>query len=196
MSAHRGTPASRRPAGMACLALLLLLLVPAFARAGLRPDLEGTIGSSFAVLGSPDDGGTSGSLSLLWPVAGGLRFGVMVHADDAGSVLSQEFDTDSARVTIETSHRMAMGASWRLDVERRWRRLRPFASATLGWSRVSDDVRGKIYSHVGSVGFSLGGGARVAVSPHVACGAFVRYHRLFNDREGRFVSAGLDLYWR
>jgi hypothetical protein len=69
-------------------------------------------------------------------------------------------------------------------------------SVTYGAVVVADDVRGKRLSQVGSAVFSVGAGTRVAVSPHVAVGLSARYHRLFNDREGRFVSAGLDLSWR
>jgi hypothetical protein len=194
------------PIAWACAAALLLL-APAVARAAKlsKPAVEGTFGGSFAVSGtSPTDGGTSASLSLLWPVREssdkrfGLRAGIMGHLDDAGSVM------DSVRVDgvaleggeVEQWHRMAYGASVRLDLERLGSRFRPFFGGTLGWSRVADDVRGDVFSQADCVGFSLGGGARVVVSPHVGLGGFARYHRLFNDRMGRFMSAGLDVSWR
>jgi peptide/nickel transport system permease protein len=60
----------------------------------------------------------------------------------------------------------------------------------------ADDLRGKRLSSVGSAGFSLAAGVRWQLGRYVGLGAVVRYHRLFNDREGRFMSAGLDCAWR
>ncbi len=74
--------------------------------------------------------------------------------------------------------------------------MTPFASATWGFYRVTDDVRGDELDSVGSTGFSLAMGARRPLGRHFALGAVVRYHRLFNDRLGRLMSAGLDCAWR
>jgi hypothetical protein len=136
----------------------------------------------------------------MWPVAPRISFGVMLHGDDAGSTVDSLRDEQGHGLDygkIEQVHRAAWGASWRLDAEAPARfRATPFASATWGYYRVADDLRGEKISSVGSAGFSLAAGARWQLGRYVALGAVVRYHRLFNDREGRFMSAGLDCAWR
>jgi hypothetical protein len=182
-------------------ALAAVLLAPGVARAGAwRPQWSGSVGSSFAVLGVPSSGGSSASVAAMWPVAPRLSCGVMLHGDDAGSTvdsLRDEHGHGLAYGKIEQVHRAAWGASWRLDAAapERFGAI-PFASATWGYYRVADDLRGRTLSSVGSTGFSLAAGARWPIGRHVALGAVVRYHRLFNDREGRFMSAGLDCAWR
>jgi hypothetical protein len=183
------------------IALAALWLAPGVAWAGAwRPELGGSLGSSFAVHGAPSNGGTSASLSALWPVAPRLTLGVMLHGDDAGSTVDSLRDGQGRGLAygrIEQIHRAAWGASWRLDASARKRfGATPFASATWGYYRVADDLRGVEQSSVGSTGFSLGAGARWPLGRHFALGAVVRYHRLFNDREGRFMSAGFDCAWR
>ena len=178
-------------------ALAAVLLAPGVARAGAwRPELSGTLGKSFAVLGEPSGGGSSASLAAMWPVASRLSFGVMLHGDDAGSTVDSLRDEQGQGLPygkIEQVHRAAWGASWRLDAAAPARfGVIPFASATWGYYRIVDDLRGDVISSVGSTGFSLAAGARWPIGPHFALGAVVRYHRLFNDLEGRFMSAGLD----
>ena len=183
------------------VALVVALLVPGGARAGARgPELIGSLGGSFAVLGLPSGGGSSASLAAMWPVTRRLAFGVMVHGDDAGSTVDSLRDEQGRGLVygkIEQLHRAAWGVSWRFDAAAPARLgVTPFASATWGYYRVNDDVRGNELGSVGSTGFSLAGGARRLLGGHFALGAVVRYHRLFNDREGRFMSAGLDCAWR
>ncbi len=182
-------------------ALAALLLAPGVARAGAwRPVLGGSVGSSFAVLGQPSGGGSSVSLSAMWPVAPRFSFGAMLHGDDAGSTVDSLRDEQGrglASGKIEQVHRAAWGASWRLDAAAPARfGVVPFASASWGYYRIADDLRGVELGSFGSTGFSLAAGARRPLGRHVAVGAAVRYHRLFNDREGRFMSAGLDFVWR
>jgi hypothetical protein len=182
-------------------ALAAVLLAPGEAWAGApRPVLSAALGRSFAVLGVPSGGGASVSLAALWPVAPRLSFGVMLHGDDAGSTVDSLRDEQGQGLPygeIEQLHRAAWGASWRLDAEAPARfGMIPFASATWGYYRIVDDLRGEVLSSVGSTGFSLGAGARKPLGRHVMLGAVVRYHRMFNDLEGRFMSAGLDCAWR
>jgi len=181
-------------------ALVAVLLVPGGARAAAwLPDVAGTAGSTFAVTGTPSGGGGSISLGALWPVEHGLSFGLGLFADDLGEQMGRLTDpkdgSDLGAVSVR--HRWALAGAWRLDarlVERGpWR---PYASATWGYYRVRDDVRGVRLGNVGSTGFSLAGGLRWAATPHSAFGGSVRYHRLFNDRAGRYVSAGIDWSWR
>jgi hypothetical protein len=165
-----------------------------------RPALVGSAGGTFAVLGEPADGGASVSLAAMWPVTERLSFGVMVHGDDAGSrvdSLRGESGAGLAFGKIEQIHRAVWGVSWRLDASARPHfGLTPTASATWGAYRVADDARGSDLGHVGSTGWSLAGGLRRDLAPHFTLGAYVRYHRLFNDLEGRFMSAGLEGIWR
>jgi hypothetical protein len=183
------------------IALAVVLLAPGVTRAGAwGPELSGSAGSSFAVLGTPQGGGASLSLSAMWPVVPRLSFGVMFHGDDAGSTVDSLRDAQGrgrAYGKIEQVHRAAWGASWRLDAAAPARLgVTPFASATWGYYRVTDDLRGDPVGSIGSTGFSLAAGARRPLGGHFALGAVVRYHRLFNDREGRFMSAGLECAWR
>jgi hypothetical protein len=197
---RRTMPAQAGRTGWTWIALLAVLLVPGTARAAAwRPDVSASLGGTFAVLGVPSGGGSSASLSAMWPVTRRLSFGVTVHGDDAGSTVDSLRDAQGHGLSygkVEQLHRAAWGASWRLDAAAApWAGVTPYASATWGYYRVADDERGAPVSHVGSTGFSLGAGVRQPLGHHFALGAFVRYHRLFNDREGRFVSAGLDGTW-
>jgi hypothetical protein len=176
-------------------------MIPVAARAGAwRPELAGSLGGTFMVLGLPNEGGSSASLAVLWPVAPHFSFGVAMHGDDAGSVVDSLRDGNGhglAYGKVEQLHRTAWGASWRMDaVASPWHGLLPFASGTWGYYRIADDLRGDARGHLGTTGFSLAAGVRQGVGRHLAVGASIRYHRLFNDVEGRFVSAGLDGTWR
>ena len=183
------------------IVLAAALLAPGAARAAAwRPELGGSLGGSFAVVGVPDGGGSSLSLSAMWPVAPRLSFGVMLHGDDAGSTvdsLRDELGRGLPYGKIEQLHRAAWGVSWRFDAVAPARfGVSPFASATWGFYRVTDDVRGDELDSIGSTGFSLALGGHRPLGRHFALGAVVRYHRLFNDRLGRLMSAGLDCTWR
>ena len=198
---RRTTPAQAGQKRWIWFALAAVLLAPGVVWAGgTRTELSGSLGGSFAVLGLPSGGGTSASLALMWPVAPRLSFGVMLHGDDAGSTVDSLRDEQGrglAAGKIEQVHRAAWGASWRLDAAApAWFGAIPYASATWGYYRVTDDLRGDELRSDGSTGFSLGGGVRRPLGNHVALGAVVRYHRLFNDHEGRFMSAGLECAWR
>jgi hypothetical protein len=198
---RRATPARAGRTRWTWFTLTAVLLVTGVAQAGTwRPELGAALGASYAVLGRPDGGGTSASLSAMWPVAPRVSFGVMFHGDDAGSTVDSLRDAQGRGLPvgkIELSHRVAWGASWRLDAAAPARYgVTPFASATWGYYRIADDLRGRELGSTGSAGFSLGAGARRPFGSHVSLGVVARYHRLFNDREGRFMSAGLDCAWR
>jgi len=201
MMPRRATPAQAGQTRWMWFVLTAVLLAPGVARAGAwRPELCGSAGSSFGVLGLPSGGGSSVSLAAMWPVAPRLSFGVMLHGDDAGSTVDSLRDEQGHGLPygkIEQLHRAAWGASWRLDAAAPTRfGVTPFASATWGCYRIADDLRGDEVSSASSTGFSLAAGARWPLGRHFALGAAARYHRLFNDREGRFMSAGLDCAWR
>jgi hypothetical protein len=84
MMPRRSTPAQAGQTRWMWFALAAVLLAPGVAQArAWRPELSGSLGGSFAVLGLPSGGGSSASLSAMWPVAPRLSFGVMLHGDDA-----------------------------------------------------------------------------------------------------------------
>ena len=200
MMPRRTTPAQAGLTRWTWVALAAALLLPGMARAAAwQPQLTGSLGGTFAVLGAPSGGGSSTSLAAMWPVSRRLTFGLMVHGDDAGSTVDSLRDDQGHGLVygkVEQLHRAAWGASWRLDAAAPpWRGITPYASGTWGYYRVTDDERGDPRGHVGTTGFSLATGARERIGQHFALGMYVRYHRLFNDREGRFVSAGLDGTW-
>lgn len=185
----------------ALIVATVMLLAPGFARAAAwRPELEASLGGTFGVRGTPNEGGPSGSLSALWPVAERLSFGVMLHADDAGSLVDSLRDAQGHGLPygkIEQLHRATWGASWRLDARLPARfGLAPSVSATWGYYRIRDDVRGTKRDEAGSVGVSLAAIVRRSFGRRLALGAGVRGHWLFNDFEDRFVSAALEGAWR
>ena len=198
---RRERPARAGTSWWAAAVVAALLLAPAAAAAGSwAPALVGSAGGTFAVLGEPNEGGASAALAALWPVGERLSFGVMVHGDDAGALVDSLRDDSGTALPVgkvELAHRAAWGVSWRLDASAPPRfGLTPTLSATWGVYRVVDDARGTELRHVGSTGWSVAAGARRGLGSHLDLGAYVRYHRLFNDLEGRFMSAGLEGSWR
>ena len=185
------------------LALAAALAGPA-ATAGASPLFEGAVGVTGAITGDIAEGGASVAGAVLWPVPEvwklpkvSARFGIMAHADDMGSELTQIHDANDGTPlgVTETAHRSTWGASWRLDVLLAdWGSWTPEASGSWGYYRVSDDVRGTDTSALGSAGFSLGMGIGRPLGAFSAA-AVVRYHRLFNDRTGRYVTGGLAFRW-
>jgi hypothetical protein len=168
------------------------------AHAGARPAVVGTVGQTFGVLGTVNEGGASLSLATLWGIEDRLDLGVMFTADDMGTEVVDLRDPNDGTYLGKTQgvHRAAYGGAWRLDAHLpevgAWD---PFASGTWGWSRLRDDANGVTQNQWGSTGFTLAAGMRHAVRSHAALGGVLRYHRLFNDDAGRFWSFGLEWSW-
>ena len=177
------------------------------------PELTASAGGTFAILGVPDAGGASVSVSALWPVAPGLTVGVVGHGDDAGTVVDSLRDAAGHGLPggkVDQLHRAAWGVSWRADLRlpdglgcrrlaaRRWLPFasEPYVSGSWGFYRIADDVRGRKAGDIASAGFSLAAGWRYALGGRVRVGPVIRYHRLFNDRMSRFASVGLECAWR
>jgi opacity protein-like surface antigen len=189
------------PATPALLAALAVLVAPVAGRAAPRPELYVSAGTTLAVIGPPNDGGgLAAAAAALWPVEDHFAFGLTAFADDLGATFGQLHDPNDPTVvlgTAELSHRSSLGAAWRLDA-----RLEPasgptlIASGTWGYARVVDDHRGDRVAGVGSTGFGLGAGARYSIFKSNTVGLMIRYQRLFNDRAGRYVSAGVEWGWR
>jgi len=194
-----------RVAVRAALAAGLTLAAPALGRAGIVPKLLAGTGGTFAVLGHPDRGGFSASLAAMWPVDLQLTdeervsFGLTAFADDLGAelgALRDPTDPTADLGRIETAHRSTWGVAWRADVAvGRVGAWTPVASGTWGGYWITDDHRGKTTAATGSAGWSLAAGARRAILASGTLGAMLRYHRLFNDTAGRYMSAGLEWGW-
>ena len=102
----------RRP-GLSAAFAVLMLVAPAYADA---TDWAVELGSTWGVLGTPDDGGASASLAVLWPVHERLSFGVTGYADDLGAHIDQLRDPAGTPLgAAEEQHRNVWGAGWRMD---------------------------------------------------------------------------------
>jgi hypothetical protein len=188
----------------AAITIILAALLGFAGAAQAAPLFEGGFGVTGAITGDVAEGGASVSGAVLWPVPEvwtgtkvSARFGIMAHADDMGSEVTELHDPNdgSSLGTAETAHRSTWGVSWRLDAMLpalgSWV---PEASGSWGYYRVSDDVRGTNVGSLGSAGFSLGAGIGRPLGAFSAA-AVVRYHRLFNDRTGRYVTGGVAIRW-
>lgn len=180
--------------------LLLALLAAAPDPAAAAPRIAGTIGATTAIVGSVEEGGSSFSVSALWPLDfHGLESGITGFADDFGSVLGALTDpgTGAPAGEAEQLHAAAYAVAWRLDARPfagpRWE---SFASGTWGVYYLRDDQLGDTRRRVSSTGWSLGAGLRRGLRGRSTVGAELRYHRLFNDHAGRYVSAALEWGWR
>ncbi len=179
------------------IVLLLAAWVPA-ARAS-APDWSGSFGRTLAINSRPDGGGFDARLAAMWPVEGRFSIGATAIASDMGLTLGRLTDVHSGTDLGELArqHRAVYGLAWRLDADVRpvggWD---PFGSATWGFYSVNDELHGNLQGRVAAAGFGLGGGLRRQVGDRGALGASLRYTRMFNDRLGRYMSAGVDWVWR
>ena len=193
-----------RAARSAALLVVAVALAGRVTGAVASPLFEGAFGVTGAITGDVSEGGASVAGAVMWPVPAvwtgnkvSARFGLMAHADDMGSQVTQIHDVNDGEPigTTETAHRSTWGASWRLDAMLpAWGSWVPEGSGSWGYYRVSDDVRGQATSSLGSAGFSLGLGIGRPVGA-ISTAAVVRYHRLFNDRTGRYVTGGIAIRW-
>ena len=192
---------AHRRAGRWLAALLASAAVCAAAPAGAgpAPGIEASAGGTLAISGESGDGGWSLALSPMWSLEDRFSFGVTFFADDMGTELGRLRDPNDGTDlgATELGHAFVLGAAWRLD--REWGSLltwMPYVSGTWGYYTVTDDRRGRVERRVGSTGFSLGAGVRRAVTDRHAVGTSIRYHRLFNDRIGRYVGWAVDWSFR
>jgi len=200
MMTRRIGPARTGRCWMWATACVMALLAPAGARAAARPELEVALGGALAVQGAPNEGGPSASLSILWPIADPLAFGVMLHADDAGSTVDSLRDAQGRGLPvgkIEQIHRATYGASWRTDVRLPVRfGLTPVLSATWGYYQIRDDSHGTSLRTIGASGASVAALVRRPLGRHFALGAGARLHWLYTDFQRRFVDVSVEGTWR
>jgi hypothetical protein len=198
-----------RAAGVAGLAVVLG--TPALAATPTigRPELAGSLGSTFSVLGASDQGGAELKLSALWPTGGPaspMRMGIGLWAADAGQKVERLLDPNDAvdLGAVGGPSLAAYGGGLVADLHPGWGRARaasvsaegPYLNGTAGLYVVSTALRGRSLRSVGAVGWSAGGGWRFRVAGRFAVGPSVHYARVFDDELGRFLAAGLDWVWR
>jgi len=190
---------------IAVLALAALVAAAPSARAGIpRPNLDFTLGTTFAADGKPAGGGVSAAFSPMWDVTDHARFGPTVFADDIGTSLVPLYDRNNGTSlgTIAETHRMTWGLAWRCDVDALRRgRWNLDGSATLGVWRVQDDVTGNAFNGASGIGWTLGALALRDLGHGRDLGLALRFHRIFPernaayDRVGRYATAALEWRW-
>lgn len=177
----------------------LAVLLPGLASAGLAPGITATAGGTFGISGVPDEGGFSFSIAPMWSLQDRITAGFVLSADDMGTELGRLTDPNdgSDRGPTPVGSRWLTNLSFRMDAE--WGSIvtwMPFVSGTWGWYRIIDDADfGDIrFKEEDGLGWSVGAGVRWPIAEQQALGTSVRYHRVFSDRVGRFMSWSLD--WR
>jgi hypothetical protein len=177
---------------------LLALLVMTPVKPAAAVEFAISAGGTFAVSGEPNEGGLSFDGAILWPFHEHVRFGFEVFANDLGTSTGRLVDPNDGTDLGPTdlAHRDVWGAGFRLDAP-----LGPYGGwtpfGTAGWhaSEITDDQHGNVIAAERSSGFLLGGGVMRPVGARSSLGAVIRYHRLFNDVAGRYMSAAIEWRW-
>jgi len=190
----------RRPAGgrawRAPVAAALLAGLAA-APVGAHPRLLLSGGRTFAIIANSTEGGPSFDLRALWPMRSDIGLGAALFAHDMGQA-GGELPLDMGAVGEPAE--FTAGAGLAADLHPFANRAGParglFANGTAGPYLVRETQFGNQLYSQGALGWSLGGGWRTRLGDRATAGGFVQYHRVFNDRLGRFMSAGLEWSWR
>ncbi len=189
---------------LACAVALAAALAAGPASAFSKPVLDLAAGKTFGVDGTPNAGGLSVAVSPLWRAGDRALFGGSVFFDDIGTASAELFDGANGidLGTIGDRHRMIYGLAWRGDYDlvqrRRWT---AGLTGMAGWWRIQDDLRGDPVAAASAVGYSLGVGARRAMTPRHEVGIALRYQELTSDRRAGFrrvdhyATAGLEWRW-
>ncbi len=196
---------------MMMIAAVLGMTASRPAHAWSHPDINLAFGTTIgaadnnpSVTGPPVSGGASVVFSPMWPIANHASFGVSLFADDLGSHVARLYDpndhTDLGLASF--AHRSAWGAAWRGDVDvARHGRWAALASGTWGWSRMTDDLRGRTYAAASAVSVGLAGEIRGPVAPAQTLGLVWRWQRLFAqrnaayDRRTTYATVALEWGW-
>jgi hypothetical protein len=193
----------RRGPDAAVLRWLLAGLIAAAtpARADWRPQGYELTAGHTAWISSLDstEGGFAGSASALYDLSSNLRTGIMAFADDLGAALTTLYDANDPSVSLgptESQHAAVFGVAWRADAAWLARDTwAPYVSGSWGYYRINVDELGVQTRASSALGFSLAGGVQ-PFGPRSGPGLFARYHRIFDDRTGRYLTVGLDWQWR
>jgi hypothetical protein len=191
-----------RPALRALFLLLVLIGVTAGrARAFSMPALDLSMGQSFGVDGSPNDGGLSVEFAPLWRAGERAHFGIAAFADDIGNDRQSLSNKGVDLGTVVSLHRMTWGYAWRADYDfARGRKWAAAVTGVAGWWRIQDDVRGINAQAASAVGAGLGLSARRTLTGRHEVGLSVRWRALTNDKSAEFQRvdhyATAALQWR
>ena len=184
-------------------AVLPLAAAPPRAAAGM--EFSGSLGRTFAITGDIREGGEAFQLDALLPMRDSWSIGYAFYGADMGQGTERLLDpnngTDLGAAGGPT--RYVYGVGWALDVHPwagrtnaagvlRWLSV----AGTVGHYRIRVETQGDVLEDDDAFGWALAGRWRLPLGAHAAFGQWVRYTRVFDDRLGRYVSAGLDWTWR
>jgi hypothetical protein len=205
MRPTRGSCARRLvQAGLAGLLVQAVLHAPSQANGG--PRISGSVAHTFAILGTVHDGATAFGLNALVPVdgdSGMLGLGVGMWADDMGQGVERLLDPDTfADIgAVGGSSRFVVGGGLAADFHpapglAHGARGGPFLAGTAGVYYVESREQSSLDHADNALGWSLGAGWCFRIGALGSVGPSVHYHRVFDDRLGRFMAAGLEWAWR
>lgn len=189
-------PRARLATAVAATLVAVGALSPAPAAAG-RTEAVVDVGRTLGVSGEPGNGGVSLALSLLWPLEGRFRAGIMAFADALGDRTGRLIAPGGVDLgPVATDHRAAWGGAMRLEGHaRRGSALEPLLAATWGVYRVGDDVRGTSLGKDYAAGIGLGLGLLHTFNDHHAAGLVLRGQRLSRGAADTWASAALEWRW-
>ena len=199
-------PALARAPQRALAALTGLLAAAGPAGAVPHPEVDTSLGRTFAIIGDANEGGPALQLAARWPVRPTWSAGLALWADDMGVEEDQLTDPDTGAPlgSVDGPAIFTVGGGWAVEahlaardsVARRGPPRGPFVQGAAGFYWVTHSEHGEIVDRQDTFGFSLGGGWRFPAGRRNAIGAVIRYSRVFADQLGRYVSAGIEWTWR
>lgn len=194
-------------AGLAALMAQGFLMSPGHANGS--PRISGSVAHTFAILGEVHEGGPAFNLNALVPVdgeGGAFDLGVGMWAGDMGQGVEPLIDPDDLTElgTVGGAARFVVGGGLAADFHpslgsakgARGAHGGPFLGGTTGIYYVESREGASLEHTDNALGWSLAAGWRFGVGALGSLGPAVHYTRVFDDRLGRFMVAGLDWTWR
>jgi len=179
------------------VAACVLLLGPAAASAAAHPRYLLSAGRTFAIIANSEEGGPSIDLRMLWPLRNTIGLGAALFFDDMGQAVGElPLDMGAVGEPAVFTASASLAADVRPFANRAGLARGLFANGTAGTYLVHETQFGNQLYSQGAMGWSLGGGWRTRLGDRATAGGFVQYHRVFADRLGRFMAAGLEWSWR
>ena len=205
LAAFAMLPAGVRAATAAAAATPAVTSSSAGPSASDAPEVVATMGSTFAVTGTPGTGGASASAGMLWPFESRFAFGGALFADDLGTGFEELHDpnTGAGLGTVGSTHRWSFGGEWRAQARlRESRRIRLLWGAGFGYGQQVLDQFGKTHGAVSGVLASTGVTFLYKASHGHALGTTFAYKHQFVHREsdpGRsttWATAAFEWRWQ
>jgi hypothetical protein len=194
-------------AGLAALLAQAVLQPPAVANGG--PRISGSMGHTFAILGTVREGAPAFELRALVPVdgeSGMLGLGVGAWGADMGQTVERLIDpvTLADVGMVGGASRFLAGGGLAGELHLRSAsangahevRGGPFLTGTAGVYYVESRRESSLEHTDNALGWSVATGWRFRMGALGSLGPGVHYTRVFDDRVGRFMTAGLDWTWR